>query len=144
MATVNATATVPATPERTWAVASDLHRFAEWMTLHDGWRGDLPPVIEKGTTLTSVVSVMGLRNKITWLVESYTPPSALAITGQGIGGIHVALRLTIQPTNKTTSTVTITAEVTGRPVFGPIGMAIGRAVRNDIRRSVATLATLVD
>ena len=142
MAKVNATATVPASPSRTWAVASDLTRFAEWMTLHDGWRGELPAEIGQGTALTSVVKVMGLRNRISWLVESYAPPSALTIKGRGVGGVHVALTLSIRAAGGG-STVTIDAEVTGRPVFGPVGMAIGRAVRADVRRSVAALADLV-
>jgi hypothetical protein len=140
---VNATATVPATPAHTWAVASDLTRFAEWMTLHDGWRGEVPAVIEEGTSLTSVVTVMGLRNRIRWRVESYRPPTALLITGRGVGGIRVALTLSIRATNGSSSEVTIDAEVTGRPVFGPLGFAIGRAVRADVRKSIAVLADLV-
>jgi hypothetical protein len=140
---VNATASVPATPARTWAVASDLKRFDEWMTLHDGWRGSLPAVIEEGTALTSVVSVMGLRNRISWRVESFAPPSSLAISGRGVGGIRVTLTLSIRATGESSSEVAIVAEVTGRPIFGPVGMAIGRAVRADVRKSVATLARLV-
>jgi hypothetical protein len=140
---VNATASIPATPAQTWAVASDLTRFDEWMTLHDGWRGSVPAVIEEGTALTSVVSVMGLRNRISWRVESYTPPSSLAISGRGRGGIRVTLTLSIRATGPSTSEMAIVAEITGKPVFGPVGMAIGRAVRADVRKSVATLATLV-
>lgn len=143
MAKVNATATVPAPPADTWAVASDLTRFDEWMTLHDGWRGELPPVIEEGTALTSVVTVMGLRNRISWRVESFAPPSGLSITGRGVGGVRVALTLSIRASGESESQVTIDAEVTGRPVFGPVGLAIGRAVRADIRKSVAILADLV-
>lgn len=139
---VNATATVPASPSRTWAVASDLTRFDEWMTLHDGWRGEVPDEITQGTSLTSVVKVMGLRNRVSWLVESYRPPSSLRIKGRGVGGVHVALALSIHESGDG-STVTIDAEVTGRPVFGPMGMAVGRAVRADVRRSVAALAALV-
>lgn len=142
MPKVTATATVPASPARTWAVASDLTRFDEWMTLHDGWRGELPSGIGQGTSLTSVVKVMGLRNRIRWLVESYTPPAAMTITGRGVGGIRVALTLSIRAAGEG-STVTVDAEVTGRPVFGPVGMAIGRAVRADVRRSVEALAALV-
>jgi hypothetical protein len=123
-------------------VASDLTRFDEWMTLHDGWRGELPSEIGRGTSLTSVVKVMGLRNRVSWLVESYTPPSALTIKGRGVGGVTVALTLSIRSAGGG-SAVTIDAEVTGRPLFGPVGMAIGRAVRADVRRSVAALADLV-
>jgi hypothetical protein len=143
VAKVNATATVPAPPARAWAVASDLSRFDEWLTLHDGWRGELPRVVEEGTSLTSVVTVMGLRNRISWRVESYEPPAALSITGRGVGGIRVVLALSIRAAGESSSEVTIDAEVTGKPVFGPLGLAIGRAVRADMRKSVGTLADLV-
>src|SRR5262245_33515727 len=113
------------------------------MTLHEGWRGELPPVIEEGTALTSVVTVMGLRNRISWRVDKYAPPSGLSISGRGVGGVRVALTLSIRATGEATSEVTIDAEVTGKPVIGPLGFAIGRAVRADVRKSVATLADLV-
>lgn len=144
MAKVNTAVAVPTTPERAWAVASDLSRFGEWLTMHDGWRGELPATIESGAVLTSVVKVMGLRNRIRWVVDSYEPPATLAITGRGVGGVHVALSLAIKPSGENQARVEIDAEVTGRPVFGPVGMAISRAVRSDLRRSVAALATLVD
>jgi len=140
---VNASVTVPASPARTWETAADISRFDEWMSLHDGWRGDLPVEITEGTALTSVVKVMGLRNRISWLVESYAPPSSLAISGHGVGGVRVTLSLSVRPDGSSGSTITIDAEVTGRPVFGPIGMALGRAVRADMRKSVAALAELV-
>jgi hypothetical protein len=143
VAKVNATARVPATPDRTWAVASDLSRFDEWLTLHDGWRGELPATIGEGTSLTSVVTVLGLRNRISWRVDSFTPPASLSISGRGAGGVKVALTLSIRSTGVTSSEVAVDAEITGRPVFGPLGMAIGRAVRADVRRSVARLAGLV-
>lgn len=143
MAKVNASATVPASPEQTWATAADLSRFGEWLTLHDGWRGEVPASIEEGTELTSVVAVMGLRNRVSWRVDRFSPPSDLVISGAGVGGVKIALTLTIAADGPARSTVTIDANVTGKPVFGPIGLAIGRAVRSDMRRSVSALAALV-
>lgn len=143
MAKVNASATVPASPEQTWATAADLSRFGEWLTLHDGWRGEVPAALEEGTELTSVVAVMGLRNRVSWRIDRFAPPRALVISGAGVGGVKIALTLTIAADGPTRSTVTIDANVTGKPVFGPIGMAIGRAVRSDMRRSVSALAALI-
>ncbi len=143
MAKVHASASVPAAPERTWATAADLSRFGEWLTLHEGWRGTVPAEITEGTDLTSVVKVMGLRNRVRWHVVHYAPPTALTISGRGIGGVRIALDLRIRPDGDGASTITIDADVTGRPVFGPIGMAIGRAVRADLGRSVSALATMV-
>jgi hypothetical protein len=143
VAKVNASVSVPAPPVRTWATAADLSRFGEWLTLHDGWRGEVPDEIVAGTDLTSVVSVMGLRNRVRWHVERYAPPTGLTISGRGVGGVKIALELTVREDGDGRSTVTVDAEVTGRPVFGPVGMAIGRAVRADLNKSVAALASLV-
>ncbi|GAB3442809.1 type II toxin-antitoxin system Rv0910 family toxin [Actinophytocola sediminis] len=143
MAHVHASVLVPASPTRTWATAADLSRFDEWLTLHDGWRGEVPAELGEGTTLTSVVAVMGLRNRVTWRIERYTPPTRLRISGLGVGGVRVTLNLAVRPDGTDRATVTVDAEVTGRPVLGPIGLAIGRALRSDLRRSVAALAELL-
>lgn len=143
MAKVHASVSVPAPPDRTWATAADLSRFGEWLTLHDGWRGEVPAQITEGTDLTSVVTVKGLRNRVRWHIVRYAPPTALTISGRGVGGVRIALELTIRPDGNGTSTVTVDAEVTGRPVFGPVGRLIGRAVHADLNKSVAALATLV-
>jgi Polyketide cyclase / dehydrase and lipid transport len=143
MAHVHASVLVPASPTRTWATAADLTRFDEWLTMHEAWRGEVPVELGEGTTLTSVVAVMGVRNRVTWRIDRYTPPAALTISGNGVGGVRIALNLAIRPDGENRSTVTIDAEVTGRPVFGPVGMAVGRAVRADLRKSVAALAALL-
>ncbi|HEX2133285.1 MAG TPA: SRPBCC family protein [Actinophytocola sp.] len=143
MAHVHASVLVPASPARTWATAADLSRFDEWLTLHEGWRDELPAELGEGTTLTSVVAVMGLRNRVTWRIDRYTPPRGLTITGRGVGGVRVALNLAVRPDGEDRSTVTVDAEVTGRPIFGPVGLALGRAIRVDLRRSVAALAALL-
>ena len=143
VAKVNASVSVPAPPERTWATAADLSRFGEWLTLHEGWRGEVPATLAEGTELTSVVAVLGLRNRVRWRIERYAPPSGLTISGRGVGGVRIALELRIAADGDGASTVTVDAEVSGRPVFGPVSLAIGRAVRADLRESVAALATLL-
>ena len=142
MPRVSVSTTVPASPERTWATASDLSRFGEWLVLHEGWRGEVPETISAGTSLTSVVSVKGLRNRITWHVDDYDPPRSLRISGTGVGGTRVALMLSVQH-NGNTSTVTVDAEITGPTTIGPVGMLIGRALKGDMRRSVTRLTDLL-
>ncbi|MGC7100389.1 type II toxin-antitoxin system Rv0910 family toxin [Amycolatopsis lurida] len=142
MAKVSVSARIASTPERTWSVAADLTRFDEWLVLHEAWRSPIPPEITHGTTFTSVVSVKGFRNRITWRVESYDEPSAMSISGDGVGGVRIALSLGIRPVDSG-SEVSIDADVRGKPVFGPVGMAIGRAVRGELRRSITNLSALI-
>jgi hypothetical protein len=143
VAKVHAAVSVPASPERTWATAADLSRFGEWLTLHEGWRGEVPATLAEGAELTSVVTVLGLRNRVRWHIERYAPPTGLTISGRGVGGVKIALELRVTGDGNGRSDVTIDAEVTGRPVIGPVSLAIGRAVRADLRKSVAALADLV-
>ena len=143
VAKVHASGPVPATPEQTWATAADLTRFGEWLTLHEGWRGEVPTALVEGTDLTSVVTVLGLRNRVRWHIDRYAPPTALTISGRGVGGVRIALELRIRANGDGGSTIAVDAEVTGRPVFGPVAKVIGRAVHADLRRSVAALATLL-
>jgi hypothetical protein len=142
LAKVSVSTTVPASPEETWAVAADLARFGEWLVLHEGWRGDVPAALAIGTELTSVVSVKGLRNRISWRIEDYDPPRSLKISGSGVGGTRVCLVLSVQPDGDK-STAAVNAEITGPTTIGPVGMLIGRALKGDMRRSVAKLTDLL-
>lgn len=142
MAKVSASGAVPSPPEKTWATAADLNRFNEWLILHEAWRGPVPTEFSEGTTLTSVVTVKGFRNRISWRVVTYDEPHRLAIRGDGVGGIKVNLVLSVEPDVRG-SVIAIEAEVTGKPVFGPIGMTIGRALKGELQKSVANLGGLL-
>jgi hypothetical protein len=142
MAKVSVSASVPASPEHTWATAADLSRFGEWLVLHEDWRGEVPGTLTEGTRLTSVVRVKGFRNRISWLIEDYDPPRSLRISGRGIGGTKVSLVLSVRG-NGDGSSVEVAAEVTGPATIGPIGMVIGRAVRGELRKSAANLTDLL-
>jgi carbon monoxide dehydrogenase subunit G len=143
VAKVHAFVSVPAPPRRAWATVADLSRFGEWLTLHDGWRGEVPATLAEGTELTSVVTVRGLRNRIRWRVERYAPPAGLTISGRGVGGVRVALEVLVAADGGEASTITLDAAVTGRPVVGPISLVIGRAVRAELDKSVVALAALL-
>ena len=138
---MSVSASLPVSAEKTWATASDLSRFGEWLVLHDGWRGPVPE-IGPGARLTSVVVVKGLRNRVDWTVETYDPPHSLTLSGRGVGGVRIAVLLSVRST-PAGSTMRFEAQITGRPVFGPIGMLIGRALKGDVQRSVDGLARLV-
>jgi len=42
MATVDVSVPSEVAPQRAWQLASDLHRFGEWMTIFGGWRSPVP------------------------------------------------------------------------------------------------------
>lgn len=143
MTKVSVSASMPVKPARAWATASDLSRFGEWLALHEGWRGDVPPEIKPGTVLTSVVSVKGLRNRITWSVISYDPPNGITLSGEGKAGVKALLELKLRPDGDG-ATGELDVEFTGPGMFGPISAAVGRTLEGDLHRSLARLAQLVD
>ncbi|MGH3433623.1 MAG: type II toxin-antitoxin system Rv0910 family toxin [Thermocrispum sp.] len=145
MPKLSESAHVPAAPDEAWRTASDLSRLGEWLTMHDGWRGELPDELATGVELTSVVSVKGLRNRITWTISSFRPPESLTLTGSGVGGTKVSFELSISPdgSNPAGSRVTFDADFGGPLVIGPVGMTLKRAVRGEVRTSVRRLAALI-
>jgi uncharacterized protein YndB with AHSA1/START domain len=142
MASVTATVEFPAPPEKVWAVMADPNRYEEWLTIHGGWRGEVPQELSVGTKLTEIVSVMGMANKIEWTVEVYQPPSRVKIAGTGMAGVRVAFTLSVEPTDSG-SRAAIDAEFTGQMVVGAIGAAVEKQSRKELDASLEKLAGLV-
>ncbi|MGV9710914.1 type II toxin-antitoxin system Rv0910 family toxin [Gordonia sp. NPDC003424] len=124
--------------EDTWAAASDLSRFDEWLVLHDGWRCEIPAGHElaKGTRIASVVKVKGTRIRFDWVVETYQPCEQVRLKGSGKGGVKAKLDLGIVPV-AIGSAVTFTIDLGGLPLIGPAGKAAAMLVSEDLRESLA-------
>lgn len=135
MAKLELSRDLPLTQDRAWAHASDLAELGDWLSLHQGWRCELPAELTVGTTLVGVAGAKGMRNRVTWTVRKFDPPALLEITGDGVGGTKYGLSLAIAPAG-TGSRFTLRLEMGGRPLFGPIGAAAVRAVKGDIEGSV--------
>jgi carbon monoxide dehydrogenase subunit G len=135
-------APVAASPEKAWQTASDLSRLGDWMSMHEAWRGELPDKLDAGVELTSVVNVKGLRNRVTWKIESYNAPESLVLRGEGVGGTKVSLELAIRPEGEG-SRVSFDVDFSGKLVVGPIGMTVKRALKGDVRSSIKKLTELI-
>lgn len=142
MASVTATVDFPAPPEKVWATMSDPNRYEEWLTIHQGWRGEVPEELSVGTKLTEIVSVMGMANKIEWTVDEYEPPSKVKISGAGMAGVQVSFTLSVTPTDSG-SQAAINAEFTGQMVVGAIGAAVEKQSKKELDASLEKLAGLV-
>jgi uncharacterized protein YndB with AHSA1/START domain len=142
MAKVNMSVELPASPEKAWAVMSDMSRFEDWLSIHQGWRSELPAEIGVGSKMTEIVSVMGMANKIEWTVNTYQPPALLEISGTGMAGVKVSLSLSVTP-GGTGSLASIDAEFSGQMVVGPIGTAVEKSTKAELAKSLAELTKLV-
>jgi len=142
MAHVNVSQEISANQEDTWKVFSDLSSFEKWLTIHDKWYGEPPTELSVGTTFTEQATIMGMSNKIDWVVEECNAPSNLKISGKGLAGAQITFNLSVTP-NGEGCTASIEADFTGQMVVGAIGAAIERASDKECKASLEKLAELV-
>ncbi|AGB23822.1 Polyketide cyclase / dehydrase and lipid transport [Mycobacterium sp. JS623] len=141
MAKVDVAVSSDLTPERAWALASDLRRFDEWLTIFAGWRSEVPPQIEVGTCVSSCVKVKGFRNTVHWRVTRYDEPKLIEIVGRGRPGIRIALTLCVRD-DKPGSTFAVVADLSGGLLSTPVGRLVAKVLESDVRKSVENLAAL--
>lgn len=141
MAKLKVSVDVPMSPENAWNRASDLTGFEQWLSIHEAWRGDLPAELSAGTTVSSIVTVKGLRNRVAWTLKQYNPPRSLVLKGEGKGGVRLGLLLSVDPV-PVGAQVALDIDLGGAPLFGPIGSGVARALRGDIESSLRTFVSL--
>ncbi|MGB3481923.1 MAG: SRPBCC family protein [Mycobacterium sp.] len=141
MPTVDVSVASDQSPEEAWALASDLGRFDEWMTIFGGWKSELPAEVTLGTQVSSVIKVKGFRNVIHWKVTSFELFKRLELHGSGRGGVHIRLDMTITD-NRPGSTFHLVADLSGGLLNGPVGSLVAKMLTSDVRRSVENLASL--
>ncbi|MDA4107846.1 type II toxin-antitoxin system Rv0910 family toxin [Mycolicibacterium holsaticum] len=141
MATVDVAVSSDLTPEQAWALASNLRRFDEWLTIFGGWRSDVPEDIEVGTCVSSLIRVKGFRNVIHWRVTRYDEPKLIELIGKGRGGVCIRLCLHVE-SREVGTTFRVVAELSGGLLNTPIGNLVAKVVESDVRKSVNNLAAL--
>jgi Polyketide cyclase / dehydrase and lipid transport len=169
MATVDVSVSSSLSPARAWALASDLGRFDEWLTIFGGWKSEVPADVEVGTCVSSLIKVKGFRNTIHWRVTRYDEPKQIDLVGRGRPAICIALRLCVkeQPSGRASGSVSdvasgsvsdvasgsvsdvasgsvfqVVADLTGGLLNTRIGNLVAKVLESDVRKSVKNLAEL--
>lgn len=135
MAKLELSRSLPIPADEAWARASNLATLGDWMTMHQGWRSDLPDELSVGAQIVGVAGAKGMRNRVTWTVRTFDPPSRLEISGAGVGGTKYSLTMRVASIGDG-CTFTVRMDLGGAPLFGPIGVAAVRAVKGDIEKSI--------
>ena len=125
MAKVDVAVSSDLSPDKAWALASDLRRFDEWLTIFGGWRSEVPPQIEVGTCVSSCIRVKGFRNTVHWRVTRYDEPKLVEMVGRGRPGIRIALTLCVRD-DKPGSTFQVIADLTGGLLSTPVGKIVAK------------------
>ena len=141
MATIDVTVSTDLAPEQAWKLASDLHRFDEWLTIFGGWRSEVPADIDVGTCVSSCIKVKGFRNIIHWRVTRYDEPTLIEMNGAGRGGVRISLTIEVQD-NEPGSNFHVVAELSGGLLNTRIGKLVARVLQSEVRKSVTNLAAL--
>ena len=141
MAAVDLKTDVPMSPQDMWDHVSDLSGLGDWLSMHEGWRSELPDELSEGARVVGVARAKGLRNRVTWTVTTWEPPQRLALSGSGKGGAKYTVTLSVSPT-KDGSNLGVRLELGGRALFGPVGAAAARAVKGDVEKSLKKFVEL--
>jgi hypothetical protein len=141
MAKVHVAVSSELSPERAWALASDLSRFDEWLTIFSGWRSEVPAQVDVGTCVSSCINVKGFRNIVHWRVTRYDEPTLIELVGRGRPGIRIALTLCVRD-DKPGSTFQVIADLSGGLLSTPVGRLVAKVLESDVRKSVSNLAAL--
>ncbi|MDV3126423.1 SRPBCC family protein [Mycobacterium sp. 21AC1] len=135
MAKVELSRELSLSPQSAWEHASNLNDLGDWLVMHEGWRSEVPGELSVGTTLVGVAGAKGMRNRVTWTVQKFEPPTLLEVTGKGVGGTKYGLKMKVKPTS-TGCAFAVVLDLGGAPLFGPIGAVAARAVKGDMERSI--------
>jgi carbon monoxide dehydrogenase subunit G len=141
MATIDVAVATDLAPQQAWKLASDLHRFDEWLTIFGGWRSEVPSTIDVGTCVSSCIRVKGFRNIIHWRVTRYEEPRLIALNGAGRGGVRISLSIEVQE-QPPGSKFRVQAELKGGLLGTKIGQLVAKVLQSEVRKSVNNLAAL--
>lgn len=141
MATIDVAVPTDLAPQQGWKLASDLHRFDEWLTIFGGWRSEVPSTIEEGTQVSSCIKVKGFRNIIHWQVTRYQEPTLIEMRGTGRGGVRISLAIEVRD-DPPGSSFGVRAELKGGLLSTRIGSLVAKVLQSEVRKSVNNLAAL--
>ena len=141
MAKIDVAVPTELAPEQAWKLASDLHRFDEWLTIFGGWRSEVPSMIEAGTCVSSCIKVKGFRNIIHWQVTRYDEPRLIEMSGAGRGGVRISLTIEVLE-DPPGAKFKVLAELKGGLLSTRVGRLVARVLQSEVRKSVTNLAAL--
>jgi len=142
MPKVSVSTEATASPEEVWQLATNLPRFAEWNIMHEGFTGDVPPVLGEGMTFKQRVKLMGMPAEMAWRVATADAPGRLELVGDGPMGVKAHNRFIIEPSS-TGSRITLEMEMNGPALAGPMAMMVEKQAGTAADQSLAKFAALL-
>lgn len=123
MGHIEATRELSASPEALWETVSDLANWDKWFTVHEKWLEEPPATLTPGAKLTAKIVMLGMANKIEWMVESVEAPTHLVLAGTGMAGVKARFTFAIEPAGDG-SKFTVSGDFEGAMIKGALGKAV--------------------
>ena len=142
MPKVSVSAETVAAPEQVWQLATDLPRYAEWLTMHDAFTGDVPSSLAEGQAYKQRVKLMGMPAEVAWRVTTADAPKTLECAGDGPMGVKAVNRFLIEPAGAG-SNVTLEMEFNGPALAGPMAAMVEKQAGAGAEQSLAKFTALL-
>jgi Polyketide cyclase / dehydrase and lipid transport len=142
MPKVSVSTQASADADKVWQLAIDLPRYAEWNSMHEGFSGDVPAVLEQGSTYKQQVKLMGMPAEIAWRVVEAQAPGRLELKGDGPMGVKAINTWLIEPTPDG-SRITLEMEFKSIALAGPMGAMVEKQAEAAMEASLAKFAALL-
>ncbi|MEN3309803.1 MAG: hypothetical protein V7603_6005 [Micromonosporaceae bacterium] len=143
MPKVSVSTEASAGPQRVWELAVDLPRYAEWLTMHEGFTGDVPATLGEGIAYKERVKLMGMPAEMAWRVTTADSSSGkLELAGDGPMGVKAHNRFLIEPSG-TGSQITFEMEFAGPALAGPMAAMLEKQAGAAAQQSLAKFAALL-
>ncbi|MBF6447027.1 MULTISPECIES: type II toxin-antitoxin system Rv0910 family toxin [Nocardia] len=139
MGHIEATKNLNATPDALWAVVSDPQTWDKWFTIHERWMEEPPATLTTGSKLVAKIMMLGMANKMEWVVEEVNSPNNLVLSGAGMAGVKVKFSFDITPEGAG-STFSVSGDFEGALIKG----ALGKAVEKDGAKQLNTTLEQLD
>ena len=141
MGHIEATKNLAATPDALWAVVSDPQTWDKWFTIHERWIQEPPATLTTGSKLVAKIMMLGMANKMEWVVEEVDSPNNLVLTGTGMAGVKVRFAFDIAP-NEGGSTFSVSGDFEGALIKGALGKAVEKDGAGQLDKTLGQLDAL--
>ncbi|NNH72004.1 SRPBCC family protein [Nocardia uniformis] len=141
MGHIEANKTLSATPEALWAVVSDPQTWDKWFSIHERWIDEPPATLAPGSKLVAKIMMLGMANKIEWVVESVDAPNKLVLGGTGMAGVKVQFSFDITAGAEGTN-FSVSGDFEGALIKGALGKAVEKDGLTQLDKTLTQLDAL--
>ncbi|MGO3325101.1 type II toxin-antitoxin system Rv0910 family toxin [Gordonia sp. (in: high G+C Gram-positive bacteria)] len=141
MGHIEKTETLSASPENIWKIISDLSTWSDWFTIHERWMTEPPATLASGANLTAKIFMLGMANKIEWVVEDVVEPTKLVLNGTGMAGVKAKFAFELAPSDDGT-VLNVSGDFEGSIIKGALGKAVEKDATKQVQASVQKLEAL--